>query len=94
MAQQTLLFRAHAVQRMFDRGISVDDVRGVIGSGEIIREYPDDTPYPSRLMLGWISGRPLHVVAADTGTDGETIIITAYEPDPNQWETDFTRRRK
>jgi hypothetical protein len=50
---------------MFERGISTDDVRQVTELGEVIREYADDTPYPSRLILGWIGGCPLHVVAAD-----------------------------
>jgi hypothetical protein len=93
MAAHKLIFRAHALQRMFERSISVADVRGVVEAGERIKAYPDDTPYPSRLLLGWSGVRPLHVVAADNSVDGETIIITAYEPDLRQWEPDFKRRR-
>ena len=88
-----LIFRVHAVQRMFERNITRDDVKAVIEAGEIIREYSDDKPFPSRLMLGWIENRPLHVVAADT-PDAETIIITAYEPDPALWETDFKTKKE
>jgi hypothetical protein len=88
-----LIFRAHALQRMFERSISVEAVRAVVTSGEMLKAYPDDTPYPSRLLLGWINGRPLHIVAANNPAERETIIITAYEPDPNQWEADFKRRR-
>jgi hypothetical protein len=88
-----LTFRLHAIQKMFERQISAGDVRWVIENGEIIREYPDDTPYPSRLMLGWIVERPLHVVVADVPADGETIVITAYEPDPALWEADFKRKK-
>lgn len=88
-----LIFRAHALQRMFERSISVEAVRAVVTSGEMLTAYPDDTPYPSRLLLGWINGRPLHIVATDNPAERETIIITAYEPDPNQWEADFKRRR-
>jgi len=50
----------------------------------VIEEYPDDTPYPSRLILGWNGTKPLHVVIADNNEDKETIIITAYEPNQNQ----------
>lgn len=57
-------------------------------------EYPDDTPYPSRLVLGWVGSRPLHVVAADYPEDENTIVITVYEPEPNQWEAGFRRRRQ
>lgn len=93
MTQHRLTFRTHALQRMFERDITMEDVRAVIFSGETIKEYPDDTPYPSRLLLGWINNRPLHVVAADVPDVNETIIITAYEPDPAQWDPHFRRRR-
>jgi hypothetical protein len=63
-------------------------------AGEAIEEYPDDTPYPSRLVLGWVGSRPLHVVAADNPEDEDTIVITVYEPEPNQWEAGFRRRRQ
>ncbi|MBZ0292951.1 MAG: DUF4258 domain-containing protein [Anaerolineae bacterium] len=79
---------------MFERSINRDDVRAVIESGEIIREYPDDTPFPSRLILGWRNERPLHVVAADNEVDDEIIIITAYEPDSAIWEPDFKKKKE
>lgn len=88
-----LIFRVHAIQMMFERSISRDDVRHVVENGEVIREYPDDTPFPSRLILGWREKRPLHVVAADDGDD-QTIIITAYEPDPAIWEPDFKKKKE
>jgi hypothetical protein len=50
---------------MFQRNISEKDMRSILTKGEIIEEYADDTPYPSRLILGWIGGRPIHIVAAD-----------------------------
>jgi hypothetical protein len=91
---QPLVFRIHAIQRMFQRGISKDDVRQVLEVGQVIEEYPEDQPHPSRLVLGWIGSRPLHVVASDDSNTNETIVITVYEPDPAQWEASFSRRRK
>lgn len=88
-----LIYRVHAVQRMAQRNISAAEVRHVLTTGRVIEDYPNDTPYPSYLMLGWIGTRPLHVVAADNATDQETIVITAYEPDPRQWMPDFARRK-
>ena len=35
--------------------------------------------------------RPLHVVAAENVESGETIVITAYEPDREEWEQDFKK---
>jgi hypothetical protein len=87
-----LIFRKHAVQRMFQRGISVEDVRKVLSTGKTIIDYPDDLPFPSRLMLGWHGERPIHVVVADAG-ESETIVITVYEPDSGLWEPGFERKK-
>lgn len=86
-----LVFRKHALQRMFERSIGVDDVAHVLDNGKTIVDYPDDTPYPSRLVLGWLKSRPIHVVA-DTPV-AETVIITVYEPDAALWEAGFDRRK-
>ncbi len=48
-----LVFRIHAIKRMFQRRISKEDVQEVLETGETIETYPDDEPYPSRLLLGW-----------------------------------------
>ena len=89
-----LVFRVHAVQRMSERGISARDVREILSAGETIEEYPDDTPYASRLVLGWCRGRPLHVVVAGNAEAHETIVITVYDPDPTLREPGFRRRRR
>ena len=94
MVYSRLVFRVHAIQRMYQRGVSEAEVRHVISTGEMIEEYPDDTPYPSRLVLGWYGSRPLHVVVADNVDDQENVVITVYEPDPGEWEPDWRRRRK
>jgi hypothetical protein len=78
---------------MFERSIDETDVKAVLEQGEVIEDYPNDQPYPSQLILGWRGTRPLHVVAANHKADEETIIITVYEPDPEQWTTDFRRRK-
>jgi len=68
-AETRLVFRVHALRRMFERRISVDDVLQVLGAGDVIEDYPEDLPYPSRLMLGRVKNRPIHVVAADNQMD-------------------------
>lgn len=93
MAYTNLTFRQHALQRMFERGIDAKDVRQVVEHGEVIKGYPDDKPYPSRLILGWKKGKPLHVVAADHTVAAETIIITVYQPDPALWNADFRSKK-
>ena len=91
MSSERLIFRIHAIQRMAQRGISVEDVRRILETGQVIEDYPNDFPYPSALVLGWIGGRVIHVVAATTPS--EKIVITVYEPDPARWEADWKRRK-
>jgi hypothetical protein len=87
-----LIYRKHAIIRMFERGISDNDIREILSVGETIAHYPDDSPYPSQLLLGWIDNKPIHILTAATDNDG-TIIITAYHPEPTLWTDDFKRKR-
>ena len=77
----------------FSANVDISDIHHVLEIGEVIEEYSEDTPHPSRLMLGWCSGRPLHLMAAYDEEKQETIIITVYEPDPDKWELDFKKRK-
>ncbi len=89
-----IIFRIHAIQRMFERSITDTDIRNVLTHGETIENYPNDTPYPSRLVLGWSGVRPLHIVVADNAEENKWIVVTVYEPNPRQWESDFKRRKR
>jgi len=93
MGPHSLIFRVHAVQRMFQRGISEEEVRPIVDAGEVIEAYPEDRPDPGRLILGYAGDRPLHVIAADSAEAQETVIITVYEPDPARWDPSFRQRR-
>jgi hypothetical protein len=93
LRSRRIVYRVHALQRMFRRSISADEVSLVLASGEVVENYPDDKPYPSRLLLGWVGTRPLHVVAAHNAGEDEEIVITVYEPDPDLWDPEFKRRK-
>ena len=84
---------------MFQRAITEEAVlytlgngQWAMGNGQIMEEYPDDPPYPSRLMLGNHDGRPLHVVVAYDPANRQCIVVTAYIPGPDQWDDTFSRR--
>jgi len=88
-----IIFSQHAVQRMFERGIQTNALRAVIESGEVIGEYPDDQPFPSCLILGWLEDRPIHVVIAIDAISRKCYIITAYVPGLDLWNPDFRTKR-
>ncbi|RMH43081.1 MAG: DUF4258 domain-containing protein, partial [Gammaproteobacteria bacterium] len=89
-----IIFRLHALQRMAERNISREAIESVLQSGEEIENYPDDFPYPSKLLLGWDGGQPIHLVVAENMESDEWIVITAYIPDQARWEAGFKRRRQ
>jgi hypothetical protein len=87
------IFRVHAVQRMFERRVSLKNTLNAIKSGEIIEDYSSETPEPSRLILGFQGKRPFHVVTSKNLETNETTVITVYVPDPNKWKKDARSRR-
>jgi hypothetical protein len=93
MEYKDILFSGHSIQRMFERGINPEDVEISIKLGEIIAEYNEDVPFPSRLILNFINGVPLHIVAAHDEENNTIFIITAYIPDSNIWDETFKTRR-
>jgi hypothetical protein len=81
----------HAMLRLIKRGISRNDVKHALESGEIIEQYPDDYPYPSSLVLGVSdSDERFHIVCGYG--ENELWIITAYHPDLGEWTDDFRKR--
>lgn len=83
----------HAVAQMFKRSISADEVESAIENGETIKDYPEDKPFPSLLKLFYTGGgRAIHVVVSQDISNGVCYIITAYEPDPGIWETNFKNK--
>jgi hypothetical protein len=90
---ERVVFSGHGIQRMFQREISRDAVLDVVSGGETVAEYPEDAPYASRLLLGFVNGGPLHVLVAFDRETATCIVVTAYEPKPGQWAADFRTRR-
>ena len=86
------IYRTHAIERLFERDISVVCIEKIIETGETIEDYPSDKPYPSFLSLGYCSNRPIHIVYSKD-FNGNYILITAYEPVSNIWENGFKKRK-
>ena len=84
MTNPTLIYRIHAVQRMFERKISPKKARQTFETGETIEDHSDELTSPSRLILGWEGKRPIHVVVSENAEMNEAVVITIYSPDPGQ----------
>lgn len=91
-----IAFKRHAVLRMQQRSIRVDDVREILMMSEIIEEYAEDHPLPSALLFGITTAkRVIHAVVAFDPADATMLwVITVYEPDQINWHSDFKTRRK
>ena len=89
MTTSAVRFSEHAIDRMLEWGLDVDDVEAALAEGETIEDYADG----SRLLLGRAGVRPLHVVVADEVPGGVCTVVTVYEPDPARWDPTFRQRR-
>ncbi len=90
---KTIKITQHLFERLRSRNIKYMDVKKCIMHGEIIEYYPNDYPYPSCLILGYLEdGDPLHVVVG-VG-EGYLWIVTAYRPDNRHWRSDLKTRKE
>jgi hypothetical protein len=78
---------------MFERRVTLKEVKDAIRLGKIIETYSKSTPYPSVLLLYWNDLRPLHVVVATDSAYKTKHVITVYESGIDIWEVGFERRR-
>ena len=91
-SDETIQVTSHALLRLRERNITIAQIESCIMHGEIIEEYPDDSPFSSALISESRIGKPLHVVA---GLGNQEIwITTAYYPDLEKWESDFKTRKE
>ena len=86
-----IFFTKHALQRMFERDVPIEEVTEAIANAQVIAEYLDDKPYPSVLVKSLAPGKPLHVVYSKA--KDRHIVITAYRPSSTEWNVDYTERR-
>lgn len=93
IATNRLVWRQHALMRMMERRIRRQDVRNAIQGGEVIKQYPNDKPFPSLLIAGRSQGRMLHSVAAYDNGSAMCYIVTTYEPNTEHFESDLKTRR-
>lgn len=85
-------FSKHATDQSIIRRISVQEVRELFNSAEVIEDYPEDKYGSSCLIFGkTTAGRPLHIQCSYP-SQPLIKVITLHEPDSARW-IDCKRRR-
>ena len=85
----------HGVPHQLKEGFSIDEIVEAIKAGQIVEEYPSRKRC---LVWGNVQTREgtrldLHVVCEIS--DPQWVhVVTAYVPDPREWEEPPNRRRK
>ena len=85
----------HAMRRLQQRDLLLQDAVASLEHGTLIEDYPADPRGPSLLLLSFTSAKlPLHTVWGIPATDEEIVsLITVYVPDPSEWLEDNKTRR-
>ncbi len=93
--RKAVLFSKHAAKEMEHEPfgeIWTQDIYDAVLSGECLREYHEDKPLPSCLILGMTRNqRPIHAVCGYDEDRDRAVVITVYEPNPALW-TNFRER--
>ena len=96
LRQGSYEFSLHAQQERLEKNLDVTEIEAaLIGTAEILEEYPNDPRGESCLVLGFTGLRPIHVVLgwAMRMRDGSKIlrVITVYNPSLPKWTDPRTR---
>jgi len=79
--------------RLGQRFIAREMIIDALSSYEIVEEYPEDKYFPSYLLLGRHGSVGFHVLFGVDVLAHNVRVVTAYYPDPEEWETDLKTRR-
>jgi Domain of unknown function (DUF4258) len=83
----------NAVDQLNSRQIELNEITEAIANGQIIEDYPNDSDEPSYLICGLTSnGQAIHVQCSYPSSP-LLKIMAVYEPDSQEWNSDFTIRR-
>ncbi|WP_223807426.1 DUF4258 domain-containing protein [Pseudanabaena sp. UWO311] len=83
----------NTVHQLNSRQIELNEIIEAIANGQIIEDYPNDNDEPSYLICGLTSaGRTIHVQCSYPSSP-LIKIMAVYEPDSQEWNSDFTIKR-
>jgi Domain of unknown function (DUF4258) len=84
----------HVNMRLKHRFIRREAILESHASYEILEQYQEDKYFPSFLIRSVFRNDVIHIVFAVDQKEDNVRIVTAYLPDPAEWEEDFRTRRR
>jgi hypothetical protein len=91
--KRAVLWTYHVQMRLKARSIPRATILESVERAELIESYPEDKYLPSYLLLATHADEAFHILFAADVPGSNVRVITAYRPDPNEWELGFRMRR-
>jgi len=85
----------HGYDELAEDDLTVKELLAGVLNAVVIEEYPN---YPKGACILLLqkdrSGKPVHVVwGIPKGYNKPVVLVTAYRPDPAQWDENYLKRR-
>lgn len=95
VTDRAMRISGHGYDELVADDISTRDVIERVGDGRVVEDYPDYPKGPCVLVLqSDRNGNPVHVLwGIPKGHSEPAVVVTAYRPDPAQWQNGFMKRR-
>jgi len=87
---------SHGYDELAENGILLRDILSNLDQAQVVEDYPDFGKGPCVLVLQYDRDmKPLHVIwGIPRGYEKPAVLVTAYRPNPEKWESNFLRRKK
>jgi len=85
----------HGYSELWADNLTAREVLLGVQNAVVVEDYPEFPKGPCILVLQLDqAGQPIHVVwGIPKRADTPAVLVTAYRPDPDLWESDWLRRR-
>jgi hypothetical protein len=95
IAEGNFRVSVHALRELENDGLLIGPLISGITSCALVEEYPGYHKGPCVLVLQKDeNGQPIHLLwGVPAGAEQPAVLVTAYVPDAERWNFDFTKRR-